>query len=82
VVRYLAGTRMLSLRHHVKTGSETQLASSEMGTRVFSPGIKRPEPEADHSPPSWAEVKNAWSYTSISPLRLHGVAFSYAQEQL
>jgi hypothetical protein len=26
--------------------------------------IKRPGREADHSPPSSAEVKNAWSYTS------------------
>jgi hypothetical protein len=26
--------------------------------------IKRPGREADHSPPSRAEVKNAWSYTS------------------
>jgi len=27
-------------------------------------GVKRPGHEADHSPPSSAEVKNAWSYTS------------------
>jgi hypothetical protein len=26
--------------------------------------VKRPEHEADHSPPSSAEVKNAWNYTS------------------
>jgi hypothetical protein len=26
--------------------------------------VKRPGREADHSPPSSAEVKNAWSYTS------------------
>jgi hypothetical protein len=26
--------------------------------------VKRPEREADHSPPSSAEAKNAWSYTS------------------
>jgi len=30
-----------------------------MGTGDISPG------EADYSPPSGAEVKNAWSYTSI-----------------
>jgi hypothetical protein len=29
----------------------------------LSPGIKRPWREADHSPPSVAEIKNAWSYT-------------------
>jgi hypothetical protein len=27
-------------------------------------GVKRPGREADHSPPSIAEFKNAWSYTS------------------
>jgi hypothetical protein len=32
---------------------------------ALSLGVKRPEHEVDHSPPSSAEVKNAWSYTSI-----------------
>jgi hypothetical protein len=31
---------------------------------ALSLGVKRPVREADHSPPSSAEVKNAWSYTS------------------
>jgi len=31
---------------------------------VVSLGVKRPRREADHSPPSNAEVKNAWSYIS------------------
>jgi hypothetical protein len=31
---------------------------------ALSLGLKRPGREADHSPPSGAEVKNAWSYTS------------------
>jgi hypothetical protein len=31
---------------------------------VLSLGLKRPGHEADHSPPSSAEVKNAWRYTS------------------
>jgi hypothetical protein len=31
---------------------------------TLSLGVKRPGHEADHSPPSSAEVKNAWSYTS------------------
>jgi hypothetical protein len=31
---------------------------------VVSPGVKRPWREADHSPPSNVEVKNAWRYTS------------------
>jgi hypothetical protein len=31
---------------------------------AFSLEVKRPGREADHSPPTCAEVKNAWSYTS------------------
>jgi hypothetical protein len=38
--------------------------------------VKRPGREANHSPPSSAEVKNAWSYTSTSPISLHGVVLS------
>jgi hypothetical protein len=34
---------------------------------ALSPGVKRPGREADHSPSPIAEVKNAWSYTSIPP---------------
>jgi hypothetical protein len=32
--------------------------------RTLSLWVKRPGREADHSPPSSVEVKNAWSYTS------------------
>jgi hypothetical protein len=31
---------------------------------ALSLGVKRPGRETDHSPPSSAEVKNAWLYTS------------------
>jgi hypothetical protein len=31
---------------------------------ALSLGVKRPKREADHSPKSSAEAKNAWSYTS------------------
>jgi hypothetical protein len=44
--------------------------------QALSLGVKRPEGEADHSPPSSAVVKNAWSYTSNPPIRLHGVVLS------
>jgi hypothetical protein len=37
------------------------------------PGIKQPEREVDHSPPTSTKVKNEWSYTSITPIALHGV---------
>jgi len=44
---------------------------------AVTPGVKRPGRESDHSPPSGAEVTNAWSYTSTSPIRLHGVVLSF-----
>jgi hypothetical protein len=47
-----------------------------MGTRDFFPGGKAPGREADHSPPSSVEVKNAWSHTSTLPMRLHSVVLS------
>jgi len=37
---------------------------------------KAPVREANHSPPRSVEVKNEWSYTSIPPIRLHGVVLS------
>jgi hypothetical protein len=39
-------------------------------------GVKQLGCEVDHSPPSSAEVKNAWSYTSTPPIRLHGTVLS------
>jgi hypothetical protein len=41
-------------------------------SRALSKGVKRPVHEADHSPPSSAKVKNAWSYISTPPIRLCG----------
>jgi hypothetical protein len=44
---------------------------------LFPPGVKRLGREADHSPPTSAEVKNTWMYTSTPPIRLHGVVLNY-----
>jgi hypothetical protein len=46
-----------------------------MGIRGSYPGVKMPGREADH-PPSKAEVKNAWSYTSTPPINLYGLVLS------
>jgi hypothetical protein len=43
---------------------------------AFSLEVKQPGREADRSPPSIVKVKNAWSYTSTLPIRLHGVVIS------
>jgi hypothetical protein len=42
-------------------------------TGAFSLWVKQLGHEADHSPPSSAEVKNAWSYTSTPPIHLHEI---------
>jgi hypothetical protein len=65
-----------SLHYRVQNGSGAQPASYPMGTRGSFPWVKRPEREADHSPPSSAKVKNAWSYTSTHHIRLHGVVLN------
>jgi hypothetical protein len=75
-VRFPAGAVNFSLHHRVQKGSGVHPASYPMGTGTLSLGVKRPGSEADHSPPSSAEVKTAWSYTSTSPIRLHGVVLS------
>jgi hypothetical protein len=43
-----------------------------MGTGVLSQQVKRLGHKLNHSPPSSAEVKNEWSYTSTHPICLHG----------
>jgi hypothetical protein len=43
------------------------------GYRDPSPGVNRQGREVHHSPPSTAEVKNEWSYTSTPPVYLHGL---------
>jgi hypothetical protein len=40
---------------------------SQWATEALSRGVNRTGREADHSPPSSAEFKNAWSYVSIPP---------------
>jgi hypothetical protein len=42
----------------------------------FFLGIKRPRREADHPPPSSADVKDMCGYSSTPPIRLHGAVLS------
>jgi hypothetical protein len=62
------------------TASKTAVGPTQLPIQcvsgAFSLGVKRPGREADYSPPSSAEVKNAWNYTSIPPIRLRGVVLS------
>jgi hypothetical protein len=63
-VRFPAGAGNFSLHHRIQNGSGAYPASYQWVPGALSLGIKRPGREADHSPPSSAEVKNAWSYNS------------------
>jgi hypothetical protein len=56
-VRFPAGAGNFSLHHGVQNGSGAHPASYPMGTRGSFPGVKRLGCEADHSPPSSAEVR-------------------------
>ena len=50
---------------------QESILNSEPNATLYSTGIvrsagtRRPRREADRSPPSTADVKNRWSYTSI-----------------
>jgi hypothetical protein len=57
----------LSLLHVVQTGSGAHPTSYLMGTGSSFPGVKWPGRKADHSPPTSAEVKKIWIYTSTTP---------------
>jgi hypothetical protein len=73
-VRSPEGAKDFSCSLCVQTGSGAHPASCTMGTGVLSPGVKaRPGRDADHPPPSSAEVVMSRSYTSSPRKRLHGV---------
>jgi hypothetical protein len=75
-VRFPAGAWSFSLRHRVQDGSGTHPASYPMGNRGSLRGVKRPGCEADHSPPSSAEVKECVKEYLHSPMRIHSVVLS------
>jgi hypothetical protein len=62
--------------HRVQNGSGAHPASYPMGIRGTSLGVKWPGREADHSPPSSAEVKELVEPYLHSPIRLHGVVLN------
>jgi hypothetical protein len=65
--------RFFPLRHRVQTGSGAH-PTFLLGAGALSLGLRR---EVDHLFPSSAEFMNAWSYTSIPPVRLHGVVLMF-----
>jgi len=47
------------------------------GPPSYFTGVNRTEPEADHSLPPSAEVKDEWRYNSSPHICLHGVNRDY-----
>ena len=71
-VQLLVGASDLCLLQNVQTGSGVHPAVYSMGTGFF-PGIKQLGRDVNHPPPSSAEAKNEWSYTSSPLVCLYGV---------
>jgi hypothetical protein len=63
-VRFPVGARNFSLHHCVQNCSGAHQPPIQWVPGALPLGVKRPGRETDHSPPSSAEVKNEWSYTS------------------
>jgi hypothetical protein len=65
-IRVPVGSRIFSSprRPDRLWGLSSLLSNGYVG---FSPEIKRPGSEADHSPPTSAEVKKMWIHTSAPP---------------
>lgn len=63
------GARDSSLLQNIQTSSPAHPASYSMGNRGPILGIKRPGWEADHSPPSSADIKIERSYISTPQYR-------------
>jgi hypothetical protein len=75
-VRFPAGAWDFSLHHRIQNGSGAHPPSYPLGTSDSFPGGKAAGREADHSPPSSADVKECVKIYLHSPIRLHGVVIS------
>jgi hypothetical protein len=67
--------RNVSILHRFPTGCGAHPTSHPVGTGGFFSRVKRQGLEADHSPPSNAEVKNGGAVPPV-PIRLHGVVLN------
>jgi hypothetical protein len=56
-----------------QTASGADSTSDSMGTAGYFQRFKLAGGETGHTLPSSVKVKNEWNYTSILPMRLHGI---------
>jgi hypothetical protein len=66
-VRFPARAGTFSFLHRIQTSSGVHSASYMTGNGVISPWVKRAVRGDARSPPSSAEDRNVWSYTSTPP---------------
>ena len=71
-VRIPRGRDIFLFSNTVQTAPGVHPASYSIGTAVL-PGLKLLERDADHSPPSSAQVKNEWSCNLTPHIHLHGM---------
>jgi len=62
--RIPVGTRDFALLQNIQTVPVAHLSSYTMGTGLLSRGVKPPDHDVYHSPPSSDEITNEWSCTS------------------
>jgi len=70
--RAIMGNFLFATASRPALGPIQPLSNGYCGAVILA--VKRPGREADHSPPSSAEVKHKWSNTSVPPILLHGMA--------
>jgi hypothetical protein len=75
-VRFLAGAGNFLFTIAFKTALGPTQPPIQWVPVTLSLDVKRPGREADHSPPSSAEVKECVELYLRSPVRLHGVVLS------
>jgi hypothetical protein len=71
-VRFSAGSRDFTLFHSIQIGFGVQGVSYPIGSGGYFPGVKLTGSEANHSPPSCAEVDNVETIPPF-PHKIHGV---------
>jgi hypothetical protein len=68
------GIFLLTTAFRPALGPTEPLSNGYQG--LFPWGVEHPGRETDHPPPSGAEIKNAWSYTSTPPVCLYDVVLN------
>jgi hypothetical protein len=67
MVRCPIGTRGITVNKASRPTLDSTYPRTEWVMGALSPGVKQPGRKSDHKPLSSDEIKNDWSYISLSP---------------